>query len=175
MSTPGAEFAKPADYPVLRDVATRWADHDTYDHMNNAVYYMLVDTALGGWLLEAADTDVRRLPAMGLVIESSCKFHRAIRFPERVTVGIRLPRVGRSSVPYEFGLFVGDELAAHGTFVHVYVDRESGRSVPVPPEIRNALESLVPSTGSSKSSHLPLCLAEDRLESGGSVCRRDRG
>lgn len=147
-----------SDYPVHRSVPTRWDDHDTYDHANNALYYAFVDTAIGGWLLEATNIDVRLMDAIGMVVESSCRFHREIRFPEVVTVGIRSVGPGKSSVPYEFGLFVGDELAGEGRFIHVYADRTSRRPVPVPTPIAAAVrDQLGPSTLSEDlpSGHAP--------------------
>ncbi|GAA3482191.1 MaoC/PaaZ C-terminal domain-containing protein [Streptomyces yanii] len=151
-----------ADYPVRRNVPTRWDDHDTYDHTNNALYYAFVDTAIGGWLLEVAETDVRLLDAIGMVVESSCRFHREIRFPEVVTVGIRSAGPGNSSVPYEFALFVGDELAGEGRFVHVYADRHSRRPVAVPPTIAAAVrDRLGPATPQDEAvaAHAPRAFA----------------
>jgi acyl-CoA thioester hydrolase len=141
-----------ADYRVWRRVTTRWADDDVYGHMNNATYYELFDTAVNAHLLEATGSDVRRLPAIGVVAETSCRYFAEIGFPEPVDVGLVVEHVGRSSVVYRIGLFQGpgDEAAAEGRFVHVYVenlpdhDRGHGsRPVrPVPDEIRGAVSSL---------------------------------
>jgi acyl-CoA thioester hydrolase len=131
------------DFPVLRTIATRWADDDTYGHVNNVVHYEMFDTAVNGWLIEAAGVDIRTLPAIGLVVETSCQYFAELRFPEPVTAGIALERLGDSSVVYRLALFgAGDEPAAAGRFVHVYVDRVDRRPVTVPPEIRSALRAL---------------------------------
>jgi acyl-CoA thioester hydrolase len=133
-------------FPVLRELATRWSDEDVYGHVNNAVHYVLFDTAVNGWLMEAAGTDVRRLPAVGLVVETSCRYLAELRFPEPVTAGLALERLGTTSVVYRLALFgTGNEQpAAVGRFVHVYVDRASRRPVPVPEPVRAALERLLP-------------------------------
>lgn len=133
-----------ADFPVLRDITTRWADNDAYGHVNNVVYYAYFDTAVNGWLMDATGTDIRRLPEIGLVAETSCRFLRALSFPERVTAGLRLHRLGNSSVVYDIGLFGegADSPAALGRFVHVYVDAQTRRSVRVPEPIRTALDAL---------------------------------
>lgn len=132
-----------ADFPVLRELPTRWSDDDTYGHVNNAVHYLLFDTAVNGWLIEASGTDIRRLAAIGLVVETSCQYFAELRFPELVTAGIALEKLGSSSVVYRLALFGKDGFpAAVGRFVHVYVDRETRRPVPVPPEIRTALAKL---------------------------------
>jgi acyl-CoA thioester hydrolase len=132
------------DYLVLRPVMTRWADNDVYGHVNNVVYYSYFDTAVNGWLMDATGTDIRLLPAIGIVAETSCRFLAPLSFPDVVTAGLRLRRLGTSSVVYDIGLFRNDDEAPAGVghFVHVYVDAATRRPVPVPPLIRNALDAL---------------------------------
>lgn len=132
-----------ADFPVLRMLPTRWSDDDTYGHVNNVVHYLMFDTAVNGWLIEASGVDIRTLPAIGLVVETSCQYFAEFRFPEVVTAGIALERVGRSSVIYRLALFgSGEEPAAVGRFVHVYVTRHDHVSTDIPPEISTALRLL---------------------------------
>jgi acyl-CoA thioester hydrolase len=133
------------DFVVLRPLQTRWADIDTYSHINNAVHYELMDTAVNGWLVEATGTDIRALDAVGWVVETSCQYLAQLHFPTVVDVGIALERLGRTSVTYRLALF-GDDPApvAVGRFVHVYVDRNDQRPAPVPEVIRRALETLGP-------------------------------
>jgi acyl-CoA thioester hydrolase len=132
-----------SDFRVLRALPTRWSDDDTYGHVNNVVHYAMFDTAVNGWLIEASGVDIRLLPAIGLVVETSCQYFSELRFPELVTAGLGLERLGDSSVVYRLALFgTGDEPAAVGRFVHVYVDRATRRPVTVPPEIRSALSGL---------------------------------
>ena len=123
-----------ADFPVLRELPTRWSDDDVYGHVNNVVHYLMFDTAVNGWLIEASGTDIRRLPAIGLVVETSCRYFAELRFPELVVAGIGLERLGTTSVVYRLALFPAgrEEPAAVGRFVHVYVDARSRRPVPVP-------------------------------------------
>lgn len=136
------------DYVAWRRATTRWADDDAYGHMNNARYYELFDTAVNAFLFEATGTNVRLLPAIGVVAETSCRYFREIGFPEPVDIGLVVERVGTSSVTYRIGLFQGvsDRAAAEGRFVHVYVDNAVGagnRPVrPIPPQIRAAVERL---------------------------------
>lgn len=132
------------DFPVLRAVPTRWSDDDVYGHVNNVVHYLMFDTAVNGWLIEASGCDIRTLPAIGVVVETSCRYFAELRFPEVVTAGIGLERLGNSSVTYRLALFGerGEEPAAVGRFVHVYVDADSRRPVTVPNQIRKALSLL---------------------------------
>jgi acyl-CoA thioester hydrolase len=134
---------------VLRQISTRWADNDVYGHVNNVVYYSYFDTAVNGWLMDATGTDIRQLPAIGVVAETSCRFLSALSFPDPVVAGLRLRRLGTSSVTYEIGLFRGDDEtpAGLGSFVHVYVDSATRRPVPVPELIRDALRRLRHSDG----------------------------
>ena len=128
-------------YPVLRAIPTRWMDNDVYGHVNNVAYYSFFDTAVNGWLIEACGTDIRELPAIGIVAETSCRFLRELSFPDVVHAGLSLERLGNSSVIYRIGLFRGDdaEAAAVGRFVHVYVDAATRKVVPVPALVRAAL------------------------------------
>ncbi len=141
------------DYVVWRQATTRWADDDAYGHMNNARYYELFDTAVNAYLFEATGLNVRLLPAIGVVAETSCRYFREIGFPEPIDMGLAVERLGTSSVTYRIGLFQGDTdvAAAEGRFVHVYVDNANGpgnRPVrPVPPEIRAVAEPLLRSPG----------------------------
>jgi len=132
------------DFPVLRELPTRWSDDDVYGHVNNVVHYLMFDTAVNGWLIEASGCDIRRLPAIGVVVETSCRYFSELRFPDVVTAGIELERLGNTSVVYRLALFGErtEEPAAVGRFVHVYVDAASRRPVSVPEEIRGALRLL---------------------------------
>jgi acyl-CoA thioester hydrolase len=133
-----------ADFPVLRSLPTRWADDDTYGHVNNVVHYAMFDTAVNGWLIEASGVDIRALGAIGLVVETSCQYYAELRFPEVVTAGIALQKLGRTSIVYRLALFgeTRDEPAAVGRFVHVYVGRDDRRPTPVPQEILRAIDLL---------------------------------
>ncbi len=143
MSDPDPKALRRADFSVLVSLPTRWSDDDTYGHVNNVVHYSLFDTAVNGWLIEASGVDIRELPAIGLVVETSCRYFAELRFPEAVTAGLALEHLGTSSVVYRLALFgAAEEPAAVGRFVHVYVDRSTRRSVPVPNEIRAALAAL---------------------------------
>ena len=141
-----AEQALPrrTDSTILRPIATRWLDNDHYGHVNNVVYYSFFDTAVNGFLIEATGADIRDLPAIGIVAESSCRFLSAISFPDTVHAGLRLERLGTSSVVYTIALFRGEDdvPCAVGRFVHVYVDRETRRPVPIPDVIRQVVERL---------------------------------
>ena len=140
---PDPRDVRRSDFRVLRSLPTRWNDDDTYGHVNNVVHYLMFDTAVNGWLIEASGVDIRELPAIGVVVETSCRYFAELRFPEVVTAGIALEHLGTSSVVYRLALFgTGEEPAAVGRFVHVYVARDDRTPVPVPPEIRAALAQL---------------------------------
>jgi acyl-CoA thioester hydrolase len=147
--TTDAAAAKPlptrrGEFPVLRTITTRWMDNDQYGHVNNVVYYSYFDTAVNGYLIDASGCDVRELPAIGIVAETSCKFMNELSFPDTVYAGLALERLGNSSVVYRIGLFRNQDVepAAIGRFVHVYVDSTTRRPVPVPPQVRAALQTL---------------------------------
>ncbi|MBI2317228.1 MAG: acyl-CoA thioesterase [Betaproteobacteria bacterium] len=124
---------------------TRWIDNDAYRHVNNVVYYSYFDTVVNGYLLGRGVLDIEKSPVIGLVVETQCRYFSPIAFPDAVHAGLRVARIGTSSVVYEIGIFRNEEplAAAQGRFVHVYVDRASGRPAPLAPELRAALEPLL--------------------------------
>lgn len=126
-------------------IDTRWSDNDAYRHVNNVVYYGFFDTAVNRLLIEAGALDLEQSPAVGLVVETQCRYFAPISFPDRVHVGLRVARLGSSSVRYELGVFRNDEpsASAEGHFVHVYVDRASNRPVPVPEAVRRVITPLL--------------------------------
>nr|WP_272919317.1 thioesterase family protein [Streptomyces sp. SID8352] len=134
----------------MRRLETRWADNDVYQHVNNVVYYNWFDDAVNGWLIEATRLDIRKLPAFGVVAETSCRYLRELSFPDVVHIGLGLERHGRTSVVYRLAVFreaadgsVGEEAHALGRFVHVYVDTVTRRPVPVPGAVGEALSLLL--------------------------------
>ncbi len=133
-----------AQFTVLRAVPTRWMDNDHYGHVNNVAYYSYFDTAVNGFLIEASGADVRDLPAIGIVAESSCRFLGAASFPDTIHAGLAVERLGTSSVVYRIALFRNndDGPCAVGRFVHVYVDRHTRRPVQIPDAIRTVVERL---------------------------------
>ncbi len=132
------------DYRAFRTIPTRWMDNDIYGHMNNVVHYSLFDTAVNGWLIEHGVLDIHGGRQVGLVVETGCRYHAEMAFPDIVTAGLRVAHIGRSSVRYEVGLFRNDDetAAAEGHFVHVYVDRASRAPMPLVPALRDALEAI---------------------------------
>lgn len=135
-----------ADYPAFRALTTRWMDNDVYGHMNNVVHYSLFDTAVNGWLIERGVLDIHGGDQLGLVVETGCRYFSEMAFPDTVTAGLRVARLGTSSVRYEVGLFRNEEVeaAAEGFFVHVYVDATTRKPKPLGDGLRTALETLAP-------------------------------
>ena len=132
-------------YPHFLPIGTRWMDNDVYGHVNNVVYYSYFDTVVNAYLIRAGVHDIEHSTTIGLVVETQCNYFAPLAFPDQVDAGLRVVRLGTSSVRYEVGLFkAGDEApAAQGHFVHVYVDRETRRPVALPDALRAALEPLV--------------------------------
>jgi acyl-CoA thioester hydrolase len=131
-------------YRHFLEIPTRWMDNDVYGHVNNVIYYSYFDTVVNGYLISSGSLDIERSPIIGLVVETQCRFFKPIVFPDTVLAGLRVARLGNSSVRYEIGLFRNDEetAAAQGHFVHVYVDRETRRPAGLPQQMREALEKI---------------------------------
>ena len=132
------------DYRHFHTITTRWMDNDVYGHVNNVVYYSYFDTVVNAYLIEQGVLNPEHSDTIGLVIETQCNYFAPLSFPDPVVAGLRVARLGNTSVRYEVGLFRCDaqEAAAQGHFVHVYVDRETRRPVPLPDALRAVLEPL---------------------------------
>lgn len=133
-----------AAYRHFRDIPTRWMDNDIYAHVNNVVYYSYFDTVVNGYLMEQGAVDFVASPAIGFVVETQCQYFAPVAFPDLVCAGLRVARIGTSSVRYEIGLFRNDDplAAAQGHFIHVYVDRVTRQPVSLPARLRAALEAI---------------------------------
>lgn len=128
-------------FPVMREIQTRWMDVDIYGHINNVEYFSYIDSAVNGWYIDIGALDLANSQQVYLVVESGCTFMREIRFPDQITVGFRIERLGNSSVSYQTALFCNDDTdaCAQGRYIHVLVDRQTRRSVTIPQKHRDLL------------------------------------
>lgn len=133
-----------AAYAYFCDISTRWSDNDAYRHVNNVVYYSFFDTAVNEYLIRNGGLDVENSPVVGLVVETQCRYFSPVAFPDRLQVGVRVAHMGNSSVRYELAIFREEEklACAQGYFIHVYVDRQSHRSVSLPEPTRSLVAAL---------------------------------
>ena len=148
MTDTAATRPTPAPRSLFRHfetIATRWMDNDAYGHINNVVYYSYFDTVVNRYLIEAGALDIERSPVIGLVVETHCNYFASLAFPQLIEAGLRVAKLGSSSVRYEIGLFAAGEplAAACGHFVHVYVDRDTRRPVALPAPLQHALQGLL--------------------------------
>lgn len=131
------------DYVHFVPIQTRWMDNDVYGHVNNVVYYSYFDTAINLWLIGEGGLDVPAGPVIGLCVASQCDYLAPAAYPDALEAGIRVGKLGRTSVRYEIGIFRSETLCARGHFVHVFVDRADRRPVPLPEGLRASLARLV--------------------------------
>ncbi len=134
-----------AEFQHFETLTTRWMDNDVYQHVNNVVYYSFFDTVVNKYLVDCGVLDIAESEVIGLVVETQCRYFKPIAFPDAVHGGMRVSRIGTSSVRYEIGLFRNDEniAAAEGHFIHVYVNRNTNRPTPLPASLRAVLEPLL--------------------------------
>ncbi|WP_158742826.1 thioesterase family protein [Acidisphaera sp. L21] len=140
---PRAPISRRADYRAFRLITTRWMDNDVLGHVNNALYYSFFDTTVTGWLIER-DLIGLHDGTMWMVAETSCRYLSEVAFPDVLTIGLRLGKLGNSSVRWELAVFRGeaDEASAEGHFVHVHMNRQTRRPTPVPDSIREILATM---------------------------------
>jgi acyl-CoA thioester hydrolase len=131
-------------YPHFFSIQTRWSDNDIYGHVNNVTYYSYFDTVVNCFLIDQGGLDIENDSVIGMAVETMCKFNKPLAYPEVLEAGLRVGKLGNSSVRYEIGIFQegAAEAAAMGHFVHVFVDRATGKPAPIPDAIRSALEQI---------------------------------
>ena len=133
-------------YPYVTTTTTRWMDNDIYGHVNNVAYYSFFDTAANRFLIERGGLDIARASIIGLVVESKCTYHAPLAYPQTLRAGVRVDRLGNRAVTYGIAIFADgateERAAAHGHFVHVFVDRETRAPVAIPEPLRSALSSI---------------------------------
>lgn len=132
------------DYKVFYPISTRWMDNDVYGHVNNVTYYSYFDTAANTFLINHCGLDIHRGDIVGFVVSSGCEYLSPIAFPDKIDVGVRVDRLGNSSVQYGIGIFKDgiEDVCAFGHFVHVFVDRETNKPVSIPEKMRKALVAI---------------------------------
>ncbi|MBM3598705.1 MAG: acyl-CoA thioesterase [Alphaproteobacteria bacterium] len=125
-------------------IPTRWMDNDNYGHVNNVTYYSYFDTVVNEFLINQGGLDIHDGQVVGLVVETMCRYRKPLSFPEVIDAGLRVGKLGNSSVRCEIAIFRrgDDDAAASGHFVHVWVDRATNKPTPIPPRVRAALERL---------------------------------
>ena len=133
-----------SDYNYFSRMGTRWNDNDIYGHLNNVIYYELFDTAVNKWLIECNLIDIKNGNNIGLIVQSGCNYFSSFKYPEDIEAGIRVTKIGNSSVKYEVGLFnQKDDLAsADGFFIHVYVDRDTKKPMTLDYEFKKKLDTI---------------------------------
>jgi acyl-CoA thioester hydrolase len=134
-----------AGFRLFQPMPTRWMDNDAYGHVNNVVYYAWFDTVVNRFLIDSGALDIATSPVVGLVVETGCRYHASVTYPETVTIGLRVAHLGTSSVRYELAVFREgeDRAAAEAHFVHVYVDRATQRPAPIPEDARAAMRGIM--------------------------------
>ncbi len=133
------------NYFAFKPITTRWMDNDAYGHVNNVTYYSYFDTAANCYLIEEGGLDIENGSVIGFVVNSGCNYNSPIAYPEKIEAGLRVDRLGNSSVTYGLAIFKEGETqaAAQGHFVHVFVDRETNKPVAIPDKMRAALEAIL--------------------------------
>ena len=133
-----------SEYNYFSKLSTRWNDNDIYGHMNNIIYYALFDTAVNKWLIKNKLIDIKNGQNIGLIVQSGCNYFSSFEYPENINAGIRVTKIGKSSVRYEVGLFKEKEelSSADGFFIHVYVDRKTNKPITLDYNFKNALDTI---------------------------------
>lgn len=132
------------DFVHFMAIPTRWMDNDVYGHVNNVNYYSYFDTVVNQYLIEQGVLDIQKSPVVGLVVQTGCSYFASIAFPDLIHAGLRVTKLGNSSVRYEVGLFKNEDqqVSAAGHFIHVYVDRQTQRPISLPEPLRAVLQQI---------------------------------
>lgn len=138
------ERSNRSDYKCFKTIPTRLMDNDFQGHMNNVIYYSLIDTAVCGWLIDNGIFNFQGDGPRAVAAETGCRFFSNLAYPDVVTAGLRVTKIGSTSVQYRVGLFRNEESAvsAEGFMVHVYVDPDNRRPVPLGEKLKKVLMTI---------------------------------
>ncbi|MDO8178500.1 MAG: thioesterase family protein [Undibacterium sp.] len=138
------EAKQRSDFQYFHAIQTRWMDNDAYGHVNNVIYYSWFDTVVNQFLIVNGALNIAVSQTIGLVIETQCNYLASVSFPDVITAGVCVSKLGNSSVRYEVGIFRNNDnfASAQGHFVHVYVDRETRKPTPIPAQTRHLLQTI---------------------------------
>ncbi len=138
------EAKQRSDFQYFHAIQTRWMDNDAYGHVNNVIYYSWFDTVVNQFLIVNGALNIAVSQTIGLVIETQCNYLASVSFPDVITAGVCVSKLGNSSVRYEVGIFRNNDnfASAQGLFVHVYVDRETRKPTPIPAQTRHLLQTI---------------------------------
>ena len=133
------------DFMHFQKIPTRWQDNDVYHHVNNIIYYSFFDTVINKYLIDYGGLNFKDGSIIGLAVETHCEFHKPIQFPQIIDAGLRISRLGNTSVRYEIGLFIEkeNECAAYGHFIHVFVKRSQNKPTAIPDQLRKCMMKLI--------------------------------
>ncbi len=133
------------DYKFFHEISTRWNDNDVRWHLNNAKYYEFFDTVIGKMLFGIEGLNLKHGKTIFVTAETGCSYYEEISFPDEVTAGLKIKRLGNSSVQYDIGLFKNENntISARGHFVHVLINTSNGKSLTIPSDIKKALEKFL--------------------------------
>jgi acyl-CoA thioester hydrolase len=132
-------------YRHFMTIPTRWIDNDIYAHVNNATYYTYFDTIINHYLIMEGGLDPAAGDQVGFAVETFCRFLAPVAFPDVLEVGLRIGKLGNSSVRYELAIFKPGraEPCAVGYFVHVFVNRQTQQPQSIHPRLRMAMQKLL--------------------------------
>ena len=140
MPDPAAQSRE--NFPYRMTIPTRWSDNDALGHVNNVMYYRFFEALIVRFQMQEVGVDWMKDRISPQAVESLCRFHRPLSFPETVEAGLRVDKIGNSSVTFAIALFSekSETPAATGHFVHVFVDSETLKSQPIPAAVRAVYE-----------------------------------
>ncbi|GAA5803367.1 hypothetical protein HPULCUR_008846 [Helicostylum pulchrum] len=140
-------FRTKQDYKYFLPIQSRWSDNDCYGHVNNSVYNHYFDTVVNVYLIKHCGLDINsKTKPLGVVVASQATFYASASYPNLITAGLTVSKIGRTSITYRIGIFEADNPLACvvGGFTHVFVNNQDRRPVTeIPDEILNGVKNLV--------------------------------
>lgn len=131
-------------FPVTLALPVQWGEQDAFGHVNNTIYFRWCESARILYLEQVGlDSRLDGVAVGPILANIGCDFRKPVVYPDSVEVGSRVIRIGRSSFDMEHVVVsakLGIVAEARSTLV-VY-DYAAARSVPLPEEVRKAIESL---------------------------------
>ena len=122
----------------------RYSEIDGQGVVFNAHYLTYFDTAITEYFRELGYDQYADAKKTGIdfhIVKSVIEYKAPLLFDQEIDVGVRVARIGNSSLTFELAIFLKgeDRALVTGEVVWVYTDQKTHRPVPITQSIRESI------------------------------------
>ena len=146
-----AALPQRTDFAHVIRVPVRWGDMDSLGHVNNVKFFTYDEQARIEYFAAFTTAVPDFWKTSGIILARiGCDFLSQLHYPATLDVGVRISRLGRSSMETQGAAFEGERLVAVTQGVVVWFDYAAQKAAPIPDSVRaliRAREVLAPAEG----------------------------